>query len=230
MVYGDATDYQTYEPTDNLWQWYINNVLKFQVSATAISAQTLPIQNVVDPTNAQDAATKHSVETYCPAASDAAAGKVELATAAETTTGTDATRAVTPDGLAGSDYGKRMMYVVAFEADTAVATGDGKAYFFIPAEITGWNLVAVAACAFTVSSSGVVGPIQLYNLMDSVDMLSTGITIDAGEFTSYTADTPAVIDTTHDDVATGDRIRVDVDTSAGTGTKGLHLILTFQLP
>jgi hypothetical protein len=33
------------------------------------------------------------------AASDAAAGKVELATTAETTTGTDATRAVTPDGL-----------------------------------------------------------------------------------------------------------------------------------
>lgn len=33
------------------------------------------------------------------AASDTAAGKVELATTAETTTGTDATRAVTPDGL-----------------------------------------------------------------------------------------------------------------------------------
>lgn len=31
------------------------------------------------------------------AASDTVAGKVELATAAETTTGTDATRAVTPD-------------------------------------------------------------------------------------------------------------------------------------
>ena len=33
------------------------------------------------------------------AASATAAGKVELATTAETTTGTDATRAVTPDGL-----------------------------------------------------------------------------------------------------------------------------------
>jgi hypothetical protein len=33
------------------------------------------------------------------AASDTAAGRVELATTAETTTGTDATRAVTPDGL-----------------------------------------------------------------------------------------------------------------------------------
>ena len=32
-------------------------------------------------------------------ASDTKAGKVELATIAETTTGTDATRAVTPDGL-----------------------------------------------------------------------------------------------------------------------------------
>ena len=33
------------------------------------------------------------------AASDTVAGKVELATIAETTTGTDATRSVTPDGL-----------------------------------------------------------------------------------------------------------------------------------
>lgn len=39
------------------------------------------------------------------AASDTAAGKVELATTAETNTGTDATRAVTPDGLADSKFG-----------------------------------------------------------------------------------------------------------------------------
>ena len=39
-----------------------------------------------------------------PAASSTAKGIVELATAAETNTGTDATRAVTPDGLEGSNY------------------------------------------------------------------------------------------------------------------------------
>lgn len=43
--------------------------------------------------------TDSDVTDLVSAASDTAAGKVELATTAETTTGTDATRAVTPDGL-----------------------------------------------------------------------------------------------------------------------------------
>lgn len=48
-------------------------------------------------TGASDAATAFS--NLKQAASDTATGVVELATTAETTTGTDATRAVTPDGL-----------------------------------------------------------------------------------------------------------------------------------
>jgi hypothetical protein len=43
--------------------------------------------------------TDSDVTDIVSAASDTLAGKVELATTAETTTGTDATRAVTPDGL-----------------------------------------------------------------------------------------------------------------------------------
>ena len=43
--------------------------------------------------------TDSDITDLVSAASDTAAGKVELATTAETTTGTDATRAVTPDGL-----------------------------------------------------------------------------------------------------------------------------------
>jgi hypothetical protein len=43
--------------------------------------------------------TDSDVTDLVTAASDTAAGKVELATTAETTTGTDAARAVTPDGL-----------------------------------------------------------------------------------------------------------------------------------
>jgi len=43
--------------------------------------------------------TVDTLDNIPPAASTTVAGKVELATTAETTTGTDATRAVTPDGL-----------------------------------------------------------------------------------------------------------------------------------
>lgn len=155
-------------------------------------------------------------------------GMVELATAAETTTGTDATRAVTPDGLAGSKVAKRLFYIKVFDHDTAVATGDGKAHIAIPEELTGMNLVGAHAAVYTVSSSG-LPTVQIHNLTDTSDMLSTVITIDENEKNSYTAATPPVINTGEDDVVTGDEIRIDVDV-AGTGTKGLDVILSFQTP
>jgi len=49
--------------------------------------------------------TTGDVDAVVTDASDTAKGKVELATTAETNTGTDATRAVTPDGLADSKFG-----------------------------------------------------------------------------------------------------------------------------
>jgi len=160
--------------------------------------------------------------------SDVAKGKVELATIAETTAGTDATRAVTPDGFAGSDYGKRLIQVKVMDDATVLTTGEGKLIFCIPSEFNGFNLVAAQAFVSTVSSSGLPS-IGIRNVTDSVEMLSTNVTIDASEYTSYTAATVPVIDAAHDDVATGDLIAIDVD-GAGTGAKGLGVILSFQLP
>jgi len=108
----------------------------------------------------------------------------------------------------------------------ALTVGDDQIHITIPAWVTGWNLVAIAACVYTVSSSG-LPTIQLRNVTDSVDMLSTSCSIDASEFSSYSAATPAVIDTSKDDVATGDRLSVDCDI-AGTGTLGLETHLKFQ--
>lgn len=109
--------------------------------------------------------------------------------------------------------------------NTTLTTGDGKAIFCIPSSLNGLNLTSAQAFVSTVSSSG-LPTVQIRNVTDSVDMLSTKISIDASEFTSYTAATPSVIDTTKDDVATGDRIAIDVDV-AGTGAKGLGVLLTF---
>ena len=173
--------------------------------------------------------TDSDVTDIVSAASDTAAGKVELATAAETTTGTDTGRAVTPDGLAGSDYGKRLVQVQVTDPNgAAIGTGDGKAYFTIPVELNGYNLVDADASVTTVSSSG-TPTIQINNVTQAADMLTTRITIDASESTSYTAAAAPVIDTGNDDVATGDILRIDIDV-AGTGTKGLTVMLSFQLP
>ena len=90
------------------------------------------------------------------------------------------------------------------------------------------NLVSVAAHCGTVSSSG-TPTFQVYNVTDSVDMLSTALTIDASENDSSSAATAAVINTSYDDIATGDWIRIDCDT-AGTSTAWVVVELGFQLP
>jgi len=118
--------------------------------------------------------------------------------------------------------------VKVFDDATVVTTGDGKAILAIPASMGGMDLIAAHAFVTTVSSSG-LPTVQIRNITQTADMLTTKISIDASEFTSYTAATPPVVDTGNDDVATGDLIAVDVDV-AGTGAKGLGVILTFTLP
>lgn len=128
----------------------------------------------------------------------------------------------------GSDLGKRVIQVKVIDDATTLTTGDGKVIFLVPQELNGYNLVGANAFVTTVSSSG-TPTVQIRNVTDAVDMLSTRITIDANEYTSYTAAAAAVVNATYDDVATGDRLAVDVDV-AGTGAKGLGIVLTFQLP
>ena len=159
---------------------------------------------------------------------DAKLATASKASSAEINTGTEDNKYITPDGLAGSNIGTRMIQLKVCDNATALTTGDGKIIFMIPEEMNGMNLVKAHAMVSTVSSSG-TPTIQIRNVTDSVDMLSTRITIDASEYTSYTAATAPVIDTTKDDVATGDRIAIDVD-SAGSGAKGLTIFLAFRLP
>lgn len=171
---------------------------------------------------------EHGQDGTHTAASTTAAGTVEIATAAETTTGTDATRAVSPDGLAGSIHGRKTVILKVIADDTDLTTGDGKMKWTVPADLNGMDLVDADACVYTASSSG-TPTIQIHNLTDTTDMLSTRITIDESELNSFTAATPPVIDTGEDDVVTGDVLRIDVDV-AGTDTTGLDVILVFQTP
>ncbi len=165
---------------------------------------------------------------YYQEASTTQKGFVELATMTETNTGTDATRAVTPDGLAGSVFGTKTVILKVIAEDTALTTGDGKMYFTVPVELNGFNLVTVGAHVYAASTSG-LPTFQLHNKTDAVDMLSTLITIDANELDSKDAATPPVINGAADDMATGDEIRIDCDV-AGTGTKGLEIRMGFRKP
>lgn len=132
-------------------------------------------------------------------------------------------------GAGGSD--KRIVEINLLDnaTDTEVGDGAGAITFTVPSEINGWDLVNAQGAVEVAGTTGTTD-IQIYNVTQTVDMLTTKITIDSGELTSYTATTPPVIDTANDDVATGDAIRIDVDAISTTAAKGLKIILTFQLP
>ena len=161
-------------------------------------------------------------------------GDLAVATAADTASKLAAganTKVLTADSSQSTGLKWQLTKDVQIKviADTAtLATGDGQAIFCIPASLGGCDLTAAHAFVTTVSSSG-LPTVQIRNITQTADMLTTKITIDASEFTSYTAATAPVIDTGNDDVATGDLIAIDVDV-AGTGAKGLGVILTFTLP
>ncbi len=180
--------------------------------------------------------TDTDVTDIVTAATTGAAGKVELATIAETSAGADTDRAVTPDGLAGSVFGTENVTLAVLSPGSPLTTGDGKLYFRVPSPLNGMNLVGAAAAVTTTSSSG-TPTIQLARGRQAnatsahsyADMLSTRITIDATEYDSKDASAAAAIDTSNDDVATGDLVRVDIDV-AGTSTAGLFVTLEFRLP
>lgn len=116
-----------------------------------------------------------------------------------------------------------------FSGTQNASVGDGRAYFKIPAGYNAHNLSAVTASVITAGTTGTLD-IQIYNVTQAADMLSTKLTIDSGETTSETAATPAVIDTANDDVATNDLIRVDIKAVHTTPSQGLILGLTFNDP
>jgi len=200
----------------------------------AAQKTTLSLDNVENTAHSTDAHTMtiDGVDVSAHAvlnATDSAIGHAEFAIASEINTGTDATRANTPDALAGSNFGIRYLQAVCFDFTTDCAVGNGKMYWHIPPALTGMNLVYCHAEVITAGTTGTMD-IQIHNLTDTADMLSTVITIDTGETGSDTAATPYVINGATDDVATNDVIRVDVDVIHTTAAKGLIITLGFQLP
>lgn len=110
----------------------------------------------------------------------------------------------------------------------ALSTGDAKAFFVVPEELNGMNLTGVKATVYTAGTTGTTD-IQIRNKTQTADMLSTKLTIDSTETDSATA-TPAVINTSEDDVATGDVIAIDIDAVSTTPPQGLVVGLRFELP
>lgn len=112
----------------------------------------------------------------------------------------------------------------------AITTGDGKAYYRIPGTLHGWLLTS---CSATLDTAGAGGgflcQLRRKRAGSDADMLSTRISIDNGENDSADAVTPPVVNTANDDVATADRIYIDLD-GVPTGAKGLLVQMVFSTP
>lgn len=169
-------------------------------------------------------------------ATGSAVNEITLANAA--TTGSPTISATGGDDNVGIDVKMKgtgkfrkptLVGIQVVDSSVNTAVGDGKAYFRIPAEMNGMNLTGVAATVYTAGTTGTTD-IQLRNKTDTADMLSTKLTIDASETDSSTAEAAAVIDTTKDDVVTGDVIAIDIDAISTTPAKGLYVEMRFELP
>ena len=90
------------------------------------------------------------------------------------------------------------------------------------------DLVAATAGVYTAGSgTGSTGiGIRRKRGVSQVDMLSTGITIEVGEY--HASD--GTVNTLNDDVQTGDTIYIDVDAITSTAPKGLSTTMTLRKP
>lgn len=104
--------------------------------------------------------------------------------------------------------------------------GDGKGWAHIPRDIGGMDLVEVHAEARTAGTTGTMD-IQVRNVTQAADMLTTKLTIDSTETGSDTAAAPAVIDAANDDVAENDMLAIDFDAVQTTAAKGCIVTLGF---
>lgn len=108
--------------------------------------------------------------------------------------------------------------------------GDSQYSICIPRSVDIFRLVEAEA-AIGAAASGDV-EVMIRNGGPSgtgtTDMLSTPITIDAGDCSSFFSAAPSVVDTANDEVATGDLIWVDVDADGGGDAPGLMIMLRFE--
>lgn len=128
--------------------------------------------------------------------------------------------------LASDIYPEKRARIIVFAPAEDCAIGDGKIEFPIDVDLNNYNLTSVKAVVATAGTTNTMD-IQIRNKTDSVDMLSTKLTVDSTETSSSTAAAAAVIDTTKDDVVTGDVLAIDIDAVHTTPAKGLVVILGF---
>lgn len=120
----------------------------------------------------------------------------------------------------------RSVCIVPFLSDETVVVGDGKIGFCVPANLNGKSLTAVQASVVTAGTTSGTTDIQVRRRRGAsvADMLTTKVTLATATFTAGNG----VINTSNDDIATGDLIYPDVDALNAVAPIGLSVTLTFS--
>ncbi len=131
-----------------------------------------------------------------------------------------------PKAAGGTDpiHTDAVLFIKIFADDTTLTAGDGRFIFECSRDMDDRMLTDAEAYVTTDGGATIV---QIRNVTQSHDMLSTRITIDSGDLNSKDASAQPVINTSNADVQWGDHIAIDVDT-AGAGAMGLGVMLTFS--
>ncbi len=121
---------------------------------------------------------------------------------------------------------KRAVEIIVTAPATAVTTSDAVS-FPAPSIINGMNLVRAQARVDTAGTTNAT-TVQVRNMTkySSNDALSTAVSIASGA----TIGTAGTVNTSYDDVATDDVIKVYVTAISTTAPKGLTVVLEYQLP
>jgi hypothetical protein len=124
---------------------------------------------------------------------------------------------------------RRYIEITCYDYATDVATGNGVGYFDFGADLNGFKLVEIHAFCIT---AGVTNSttIQVYNLTQATNMLSTPMALETTKTRVCDGATPGVIDAAHNTVATNNVGRIDVPAASTTKAKGLIVRLGFALP
>lgn len=122
----------------------------------------------------------------------------------------------------------QIIELLVFDVSENITTGNGKAYWSVPLKYNGYLITDIKGYHLDPTNKGVTGAttIQLRNQTQSADVLSTRVTISAGDVSA--AD--GVINTSEDDLTTGDLLAIDVDTTCTTPAKGLLIEIVIESP
>jgi len=120
----------------------------------------------------------------------------------------------------------RYSTIIVLSPIMVCAVGDDQIQIPIPALMNGWNLTGVKGWVNTAGNTGTM-TVQIENVTKSKDMLSTKLTFASGATVDNGS---AAIDTTKDDVASGNIISINIDTIHTTPARGLFVELKWEKP